>query len=85
MAMFRGSLVALVLMNTEGWVSYPIGKRTLNNLQQMRMAEGSLNDFNVVLRPSDDDEAFDSLKIGSAKVHRYSLDTDPDCETEYVM
>lgn len=43
------------------------------------------NDFNVVLRPSDDDAAFDSLKVGSAKVHRYSLDTDPESEVEYVM
>ena len=38
---------------------------------------------NIVLETSED--GFDSLKIGSAKVHRYSLDSDPDSETEYVM
>ncbi|CAB9498409.1 expressed unknown protein [Seminavis robusta] len=40
---------------------------------------------NIVLGPSEDPTAFDSLKIGSAKVHRYSKDTDPDSQTEYVM
>jgi len=41
---------------------------------------------NIVLGPSEDDRAaFDSLKVGSAKVHRYSVDTDPDSNTEYVM
>lgn len=40
---------------------------------------------NIVLEPSTSEDAFDNLKIGSAKVHRYSLDSDPDSNTEYVM
>lgn len=42
---------------------------------------------NVVLRPSTEAEtAFDSLKIGGCRVHRYSRGVDdPDSETEYVM
>lgn len=51
------------------------------------------NKYNVVLEPSYDDPiAFDSYKIGSAKVHRYSRDkmdsitnTIIDADTEYVM
>ena len=43
------------------------------------------SDNNIVLSPSDDPEAFDSLKIGGARVHRYSLSSDPDSQTEYVM
>jgi hypothetical protein len=44
------------------------------------------NDYNVVLKPSEDPAAFDSFKIGSARVHRYSRDADSDDSgTEYVM
>lgn len=39
--------------------------------------------FNVVLSPSTDPEAFDSSKIGAARVHRYIRDGDDD--SEYVM
>ena len=47
---------------------------------------GTGNRNNVVLEPSFDDEsAFDSLKIGNARVHRYSREDDPDSQTEYVM
>jgi hypothetical protein len=39
------------------------------------------SDYNVVLRPSEDESAFDSLKIGGARIHRYA-----DSSTaEYVM
>lgn len=48
-----------------------------------RLSASSNN--NIVLAPSDDPQAFDSLKIGSAKVHRYSVDSDPEGQTEYVM
>lgn len=42
---------------------------------------------NIVLQPSADESAFDSFKIGGARVHRYSSrDQDPaDSQTEYVM
>ncbi len=47
-------------------------------------AETGINDSNVVLRPSDDPEAFDSFKIGTARVHRYLRD-DSNGDSEYVM
>ena len=53
--------------------------------QTTRPTFTKLNANNIVLEPSDDPAAFDSLKIGSARVHRYSVDTDPDSQTEYVM
>eukprot|EP00977_Amphora_coffeiformis_P012236 scaffold3028_cov174-Amphora_coffeaeformis.AAC.8 len=40
---------------------------------------------NLVLEPSTDEEAFDSFKVGNARIHRYSRVDDPDSETEYVM
>lgn len=42
------------------------------------------SEFNVVLKPSTDPEAFDSFKIGAARVHRYARD-DSDGDSEYVM
>jgi len=41
---------------------------------------------NVVLRPTENPSAFDSYKIGSARVHRYTSPTDTEeDDTEYVM
>lgn len=41
---------------------------------------------NIVLRPSGTDEdAFDNLKVGGCRVHRYRRENEPDSETEYVM
>eukprot|EP00984_Skeletonema_dohrnii_P006178 scaffold2206_cov97-Skeletonema_dohrnii-CCMP3373.AAC.2 len=44
------------------------------------------NDYNVVFRTSTQSDSFDSLKLGTARVHRYS---DPnsglDGDTEYIM
>lgn len=40
---------------------------------------------NVVLRPSESDEAFDSFKIGSPRVHRYIRDGSAEESAEYVM
>lgn len=39
---------------------------------------------NIVIRPSEDAAAFDSLKVGGCRVHRYQRD-EFDSETEYVM
>ncbi|KAL3797379.1 hypothetical protein HJC23_010505 [Cyclotella cryptica] len=50
-----------------------------------RSALKSKNDHNVVLRPSANPTSFDSFKIGTARVHRYS---DPDTtadDSEYIM
>jgi len=43
------------------------------------------NDYNVVFRPSTNDEAFDSLKLGTARVHRYSDPSNPADDSEYIM
>lgn len=43
------------------------------------------HDYNVVFRPSTDEDSFDSFKLGTARVHRYS---DPDSgmdDSEYIM
>jgi hypothetical protein len=44
------------------------------------------NNFNVVLSPSDFENAaaFDNYKVGNCRVHRYARDADSE-ETEYVM
>mmetsp|Transcript_12177 Transcript_12177/g.22815 ORF Transcript_12177/g.22815 Transcript_12177/m.22815 type:complete len:458 (-) Transcript_12177:85-1458(-) len=47
-------------------------------------ASTSRNEFNVVLRPSENPESFDSQKIGAARVHRYARDSN-DSEAEYIM
>ena len=43
------------------------------------------NDYNVVFRPSTNDEAFDSLKLGTARVHRYSDPSNPADDSEYIV
>ena len=40
---------------------------------------------NIVLQPSEDVARFDSMTIGTARVHRYARAEDPESETEYVM
>lgn len=47
------------------------------------LASTASSDFNVVLRPSSDPDAFDSHKIGAARVHRYIRDSEDG--SEYVM
>lgn len=46
--------------------------------------QSTKNDYNVVFRPSSNPGSFDSLKLGTARIHRYA---DPDSvvdDTEYV-
>lgn len=83
MTSFRQAFFLLSLATTTAaWTPQLFQSTTSTCRSTTRLgASGS----NVVLSPSDDPAAFDSLKIGSAKVHRYSLDTDPDGATEYVM
>ena len=59
-------------------------------LSLLRSSSGS--DYNVVLRPSyDQEDAFDNFKVGNCRVHRYSPDTtgssssSDSSTTEYVM
>ena len=65
------------------WV--PPSARNLNLLTALRATTATSN--NVVLRPSQDAEAFDSFEIGSARVHRYIREgtSDGSAEAEYVM
>jgi len=53
--------------------------------QKNTILHESKNDYNVVFRPSTDGDSFDSLKLGTARVHRYS---DPESgvdDSEYIM
>jgi hypothetical protein len=52
--------------------------------QQVPSALCGAPNNNIVLRPSEDKGAFDSLKLGGSRVHRYKRDG-IDSETEYVM
>lgn len=57
---------------------------TLKNPSSTTLAL-SASPNNVVLQPSTDEDAFDSFKVGSARIHRYSREDDDDSTTEYVM
>lgn len=55
-----------------------------NKQQAARLPTTRLYNNNVVLRPSENPQAFDSFKIGSARVHRYIRDNESS-DAEYVM
>jgi hypothetical protein len=80
-------LAALSFDGIQGWVSnFPTQTRSSRPFSLSAAAGESANDYNVVLKPSEDPAAFDSFKIGSARVHRYSRDAETDDSgTEYVM
>ena len=92
--MMRGRILSFVLSlsSAEAWLSQgfftqssliPSFPRTSSSAQK---ASSSSSDMNVVLAPTDNDPtAFDSFKIGNARVHRYSRSEDRESETEYVM
>jgi len=76
-----GTSLALLQCISSFHINIPQSHNTLSRLFS------SSSTSNVVLRPtSDNPEAFDSSKIGSARVHRYTnpSSTDDD-DTEYVM
>jgi len=76
----RVVLALFLAAQCHGWVTHLHTPRNLNKL------ESSANDNNVVLRPSEDPSAFDSFRIGSARVHRYMRDSSgADESAEYVM
>jgi len=82
-------IVLLSLINAftaEAWAPKSIAQTRQSSFASQTLTFlSSSADNNIVLSPSDDPDAFDNLKVGSAKIHRYSLDTDPDSNTEYVM
>ena len=77
------------LTGCNAWTNSPVGTNILRTRNVFSPSATSLhsstatNDFNVVLRPSDNPDAFDNLKIGAAKVHRYARDTEDGAE--YIM
>lgn len=82
---------ALYIDGIQGWVTnFPTQTRLAPSSSRSSSfspvsLSAAANDYNVVLKPSEDPAAFDSFKIGSARVHRYSRDEDADSKTEYVM
>jgi hypothetical protein len=64
----------------QGWIR-PSAKRASSSFSGTLYAANN----NVVLRPSEATEAFDSFKVGGARIHRYSREKDMDSETQYVM
>lgn len=80
MALFPHGVFLSIVASTAS-----VGAWSPRAIYTARPSATKLYSSNIVLEPSDDPAAFDSLKIGSARVHRYSLDTDPDSQTEYVM
>jgi hypothetical protein len=72
------SLLLSAIFGCEAWSNSPSPRKTFSSLKS------SLNDSNVVLRPSENPEAFDSQKIGAARVHRYARDAG-DSEAEFIM
>lgn len=80
----------LSLATTEAWTSssttsnFATSVSKASTLSTTSLSSTHAGDFNVVLKPSDDPEAFDCAKIGAARVHRYLRD-DSDGDSEYVM
>jgi len=92
-------IAALALSPGYAWVGPNTSSRQKNAIRSHGQQPTYLQStsagiaYNVVLQPSageevDEDEIasfFDSHSVGGARVHRYSRDTDPDSQTEYVM
>jgi hypothetical protein len=72
------------LNGIQGWVSNFPASRS-NPFSLSMSVEAAASQSNIVLSPSEDPAAFDSFKLGSARVHRYSKDADPESKTEYIM
>ena len=78
-----GSSISIVLLLSSSARAFTVQPGTSSSFGFHLQA---VADNNVVLQPSTHDEtAFDSFKIGNARVHRYSRDDDADSGTEYVM
>ena len=79
------SVVVSLAPLCHGWSSLSFINQKQRSIH-ISTALKSNNDYNVVFRPSADPDSFDSFKIGTARVHRYS---DPSSmssdDTEYIM
>jgi hypothetical protein len=79
-------LASILFTQSEAWssINSPITRHRFHSTSSKLKSSTSASDFNVVLKPSSDPEAFDSFKIGAARVHRYARD-DSGGDSEYVM
>lgn len=62
----------------------PSSRQTSTSSHTTHLYQSS-SDYNVVFRPSSDNDSFDSLKIGTARVHRYSDPSNSIDDSEYIM
>jgi len=80
------SIILSSLALCQAWTPSKFATPRLRQIETHLYQSKTKNDYNVVFRPSADHECFDSLKLGTARVHRYS---DPDSsvldDTEYCM
>lgn len=83
MIFLTASILISIATQCKGWTNSKI-QPTGRSFSRPSSLKSTLNDFNVVLRPSKNPEAFDNLKVGAARVHRYARDSD-DSEAEYIM
>jgi hypothetical protein len=72
------------LVGCNGWSTTSNSQFAQSSRVNFSSLKSTLNDLNVVLRPSEDPNAFDNSKIGAARVHRYARDAG-DSEAEYIM
>ena len=81
--------ILAALVASSSWLqcvsSFHVNMRQINSNSLSKLSMSSTNN-NVVLRPTlDNPEAFDSYKIGSARVHRYVSPSEDNDDTEYLM
>mmetsp|Transcript_2159 Transcript_2159/g.2994 ORF Transcript_2159/g.2994 Transcript_2159/m.2994 type:complete len:451 (-) Transcript_2159:167-1519(-) len=81
---FQAAFLTLALSSADAWI-LPQARNHGSSASLTKLDASSSSVQNIVLSPSDDPSAFDSLKIGTACVHRYSREEDPEGGTEYVM
>jgi len=74
---------------TTAWTTRSnVHRRNTRHLAAPIILSATVNNNNVVLSPSADPSRFDSFRLGSPRVHRYTRDLQQqsaDSETEYVM
>jgi hypothetical protein len=74
---------ALAFPQSQAWTTFSfVSNHRSATATSLKSNPGVINN-NIVLRPSDDPNAFDNFKIGSARVHRYVRDSEE--ETTYIL
>ena len=70
---------------TSSFLPSPKRPRQIILSRSTHLHQSSGADYNIVFRPSTDTDSFDSLKIGTARVHRYSDPNSGIDDSEYIM